>query len=153
MALEIKSNDTLVKLNIEKLGNKSLDVENDRNYWLIIDISVKNKWFNYYDNGETLEFSDIVRLSEDFKEMLDGKITEDQYIFFTEPDFEFVFHPPVNIGSNRIEPTIDFIINLTDNSKAYTGEQYILPLDTDNSLKLIDCFNEAIERLTPKNYT
>jgi hypothetical protein len=153
MGIEVRNTDTLMKFNIEKLGNKSEDDPRVQDYWMIVEVSVRNKWFNFYDKSESLEYSNIVHIKNVYEKIQKGEITENTGLGFTEPDFEFVLHPPFKFGNDTIGCSMDFIINLTDNSKAYNGEQYLLPLDDDETAKFIDYLNQVIVNLKPKNYS
>jgi hypothetical protein len=153
IGLKIKRDDTLFKFNIDKLGCKSIDDPNDTNYWLIVDMSVRNKWFNYYSKDETLELDDLIRIKEVYEGILNGTFIETKRIGFIEPNFEFVFYPDIKHNIQRVGQRMDFIINLTDDRTAFTGEKYILPLGEDNTAKFIDYLNQVIVNLKPKNYS
>jgi hypothetical protein len=148
MGLRIKRADTLLKFNIEKLGCKSSDDPNDNNYWLIVEVSVKNKWFNYYySKDETLEFNDLIRIKELYEEIINGTFTETSRIGFIEPNFEFVFYPDIKHDIQRCGQRMDFIINLSNNETAFTGEKYILPLGENYTTELIDYIDNSIARM------
>ena len=117
-------NYTDFELNINRTNKKETDPI-DR--WCEVSLKIENEYFKYKTiNSEILMESDIEYLIKEFDKLLKGKIKEDEYIEFIEPDLEFILRPAKQIYE---EETIDIRINLFQN-----GDY--------NSYKIISCVSD-----------
>jgi hypothetical protein len=53
--IDIDTEDTHIHFEVEKIGSRNT-FEYILDYWMIVDVSVVNKFFNYHDKSETLEY-------------------------------------------------------------------------------------------------
>ena len=156
---------TKVKFCIKGLGNGLCSDEGKDSCWCLIDILIKNRWFDYWKSeDEIIDYGELISLRDALQALLNDEIDKDTIIEFIEPDLEFHLHPKydrressvyVKEGYEIQDISADLVINLFD-SDGYNGESYKYPLDRreieilkthiDNSIPLLDKIWENYEK-------
>lgn len=150
----IESGETKFVFRVDKIGNNNTENYKDLDYWVVVTVEVNNRFFKYSDHGESLEYGDLIYIRDSFEKLLSDRLSEKTELSFIEPDFEFVLFPKFDLrtvpgawckeGHEIQDISVDFIINLTESNHAYSGEQYILPLNRQEITKWRDYLNDAI---------
>lgn len=137
-------NYTDFELNINKTNKKETDPI-DR--WCEVSLKIENEYFKYKtNNSEILIESDIEYLIKEFDKLLRGKIKEDEYIDFIEPDLEFILRPAKQIYE---EETIDIRINLFQNG-ALSADFYNLCIGRQEIEQILIYLNEIMPTIKLK---
>ena len=118
--------------------------------WCNITVIIKNKYFRYVKSCDELLLScEIDKIKKNLKALLDDKIKQEEEINFIEPDLSMILHPKRNCKENPklvyiregyeiIDIRMEFILNLTDNERAYTGQKYIIPFNREEIQQLYE---------------
>lgn len=138
--LRLQIGNTEFKFWFNGLGNGLHDDE-IRSCWCLIGLTVLNHYFNFKDYGETMTVEEVVYLRDRLNNLLRGELSEDVYIAFIEPDFEFILYPKLDLrtlknvivkeGHEFKDISVKFIINLSTGSIWRNAEQYIIPFDRE----------------------
>lgn len=141
-------------LKIDNYTNFELDINRTNkkekepmNRWCEVSLKIENEYFKYKKiNSEILMESDIEYLIKEFDKLLKGKIKEDEYIDFIEPDLEFILRPVKQIYK---EETIDIRINLLQNG-ALSADFYNLCIGRQEIEQILIYLNEVVPTIKLK---
>ncbi len=91
MDVKLNNGFTEFKFDINRIVNKESEE------WCNMQISVKNEFFNYKNEGELLLFSEVEEIKNYLEQLLNGKLEEEEQLDFTEPDLELNLYPSDNV--------------------------------------------------------
>ena len=91
MDVKLNNGFTEFKFDINRIVNKESEE------WCSMQISVKNEFFNYKNEGELLLFSEVEEIKNYLEQLLNGKLEEEEQLDFTEPDLELNLYPSDNV--------------------------------------------------------
>ena len=141
-------------LKIDNYTNFELDINRTNkkekepmSRWCEVSLKIENEYFKYKKiNSEILMESDIEYLIKEFDKLLKGKIKEDEYIDFIEPDLEFILRPVKQIYK---EETVDIRINLLQNG-ALSADFYNLCIGRQEIEQILIYLNEIVPTIKLK---
>lgn len=135
---------TNFEFNISRTHKKEKD-SMDR--WCEVSLIVENEYFKYkIINNEILLECEIKDLIKQFDNLLKGKLKEDKYIDFIEPDLEFILRPA---KQSYEEDIVDFRINLFQDG-VLSADFYNLCLGSEETEQLLIYLNEIIPTIKVK---
>ena len=104
------------------------------------------EWLNYHnEDDEILDSSEVERLESMLTLLINGMITTEQAIEFTEPDFSFCISPAVEIQNTFLDISAEWRIHFWDNG-ALTSNYLSIMLDRKEIIKL----KEYLSSITSK---
>lgn len=134
MDVKLNNGFTEFKFNIDKIVNK------DSEEWCNMQISVKNEFFNYKNEGELLLFSEVEEIKNYLEQLLNGKLEEEEQLDFTEPDLELNLYPSDNVEYILL----DIKFNLIEQGEL-SADYYNLCLDKKEIDELYSYLKEWID--------
>lgn len=138
MRFEMATED--IQFSLEIRGWKPPTRENRHDDWCKCDLRVKVGDYLDYSvlDDEFLEFPDVVRLGSCLEKLLCGEFSEDELIFFTEPDLSFELHPKFMLGSEECDVSAELMIALRRSDTNYNGAVLTLPLERSDIESLLE---------------
>lgn len=120
-----------IELSLDIRGWAPPTRENRSDDWCKCDLHVRIGDYLDYSvlDDEFLEFPDIVRLAGRLDSLLNGEISKDEFVFFTEPDLTFELHPKTTLGSDELDVSAELMIALRRPDTNYNGAVVTLPLE------------------------
>ena len=104
------------------------------------------EWLNYHnEDDEILDSSEVERLESMLTLLINGMITTEQEIEFTEPDFSFCISPAVEIQNTFLDISAEWRIHFWDNG-ALTSNYLSIMLDRKEIIRL----KEYLSSITSK---
>ena len=88
-------------------------IENYDQYWCNVRLEFKNNNFNYIEESDILQKTEVKRIYEMLTKCLSNQLQEDTVLYFDEPDLEFRLFKNKQDNEHRVElrifPCIDDI--------------------------------------------
>ena len=104
------------------------------------------EWLNYHnEDDEILDSSEVERLESMLTLLINGMITTEQEIEFTEPDFSFCISPAVEIQNTFLDISAEWRIHFWDDG-ALTCNYLSIMLDRDEIKELKEYLSSIIGR-------
>lgn len=114
--------------------------------WCKVDL--KLKCCDYIDykvlNDEMLESADVEELAWQLERLLNGGISEETLICFTEPDLNFTLYPKQFTGNFKTDISAELMISLRRSDTNYNGLMLTIPMDRDDIKALLNYLKEVI---------
>lgn len=134
-----------IELSLEIRGWEPPTKENRSDDWCKCDLRVRVGDYLDYSvlDDEFLEFPDIVRLADRLDRLLNGEISKDEFVFFTEPDLTFELHPKTTLGSDELDVCAELMIALRRPDTNYNGAVLTLPLERSNIESLLEYLKDV----------
>lgn len=103
----------------------------DWDNWCRVDLNVKVGDYMDYSVGddEMLTSCEVLVLIRELEKLLNGGVTEQTQIGFTEPDLTFELYPRSTLGSEELDVWAELIIALRLKNTNYNGVVLNLPLE------------------------
>lgn len=135
-----------IEFSLEIRGWEQPAKENCGDDWCKCDLRVKVGDYLDYSvlDDEFLEFPNVVRLGSCLEKLLCGEFSEDETIFFTEPDLTFELHPKFMLGSEECGVSAELMIALRRPDTNYNGAVLILPLEREDIKSLLEYLKEVM---------
>ena len=134
MHVKLNNGFTEFKFDINRIVNKESEE------WCSMQISVKNEFFNYKNEGELLLFSEVEEIKNYLAQLLNGKLEEEEQLDFTEPDLELNLYPSDNVEYILL----DIKFNLIEQGEL-SADYYNLCLDKKEIDELYSYLKEWID--------
>lgn len=134
MDVKLNNGFTEFKFDINRIVNKESEE------WCSMQISVKNEFFNYKNEGELLLFSEVEEIKNYLEQLLNGKLEEEEQLDFTEPDLELNLYPSDNVEYILL----DIKCNLIEQGEL-SADYYNLCLDKKEIDELYSYLKEWID--------
>lgn len=134
MDVKLNNGFTEFKFDINRIINKESEE------WCSMQISVKNEFFNYKNEGELLLFSEVEEIKNYLEQLLNGKLEEEEQLDFTEPDLELNLYPSDNVEYILL----DIKFNLIEQGEL-SADYYNLCLDKKEIDELYSYLKEWID--------
>lgn len=134
MDVKLNNGFTEFKFDINRIVNKESEE------WCSMQISVKNEFFNYKNEGELLLFSEVEEIKNYLEQLLNGKLEEEEQLDFTEPDLEINLYPSDNVEYILL----DIKFNLIEQGEL-SADYYNLCLDKKEIDELYSYLKEWID--------
>ena len=134
MDVKLNNGFTEFKFDINRIVNKESED------WCSMQISVKNEFFNYKNEGELLLFSEVEEIKNYLEQLLNGKLEEEEQLDFTEPDLELNLYPSDNVEYILL----DIKFNLIEQGEL-SADYYNLCLDKKEIDELYSYLKEWID--------
>ena len=134
MDVKLNNGFTEFKFDINRIVNKESEE------WCNMQISVKNEFFNYKNEGELLLFSEVEEIKNYLEQLLNGKLEEEEQLDFTEPDLELNLYPSDNVEYILL----DIKFNLIEQGEL-SADYYNLCLDKKEIDELYSYLKEWID--------
>ena len=134
MDVKLNNGFTEFKFDINSIVNKESEE------WCSMQISVKNEFFNYKNEGELLLFSEVEEIKNYLEQLLNGKLEEEEQLDFTEPDLELNLYPSDNVEYILL----DIKFNLIEKGEL-SADYYNLCLDKKEIDELYSDLKEWID--------
>ena len=134
MDVKLNNGFTEFKFDINRIVNK------ESAEWCSMQISVKNEFFNYKNEGELLLFSEVEEIKNYLEQLLNGKLEEEEQLDFTEPDLELNLYPSDNVEYILL----DIKFNLIEQGEL-SADYYNLCLDKKEIDELYSYLKEWID--------
>ncbi len=134
MDVKLNNGFTEFKFDINRIVNKESEE------WCSMQISVKNEFFNYKNEGELLLFSEVEEIKNYLEQLLNGKLEEEEQLDFTEPDLELNLYPSDNVEYILL----DIKFNLIEQGEL-SADYYNLCLDKKEIDELYSYLKEWID--------
>ena len=134
MDVKLNNGFTEFKFDINRIVNKESEE------WCSMQISVKNEFFNYKNEGELLLFSEVEEIKNYLEQLLNGKLEEEEQLDFTEPDLELNLYPSDNVEYILL----DIKFNLIEQGEL-SADYYNLCLDKKEIDELYSYLKEGID--------
>ncbi len=116
-----------------KIGGYTAPCDNYRceDNWCKVDLQVKvGDYMDYYvENDEMLASCEVLSLARRLENLLNGGITKQTQIGFTEPDLTFELYPKSALGKDELDVWAEMHIALRLKDTNYNGAVLILPLE------------------------
>ena len=161
MGLILDDGGTKLRFSVDSIGNNNVDDYSKLDYWMVISVSVNNKFFNYRYRGETLQYADLISIRNTLNTLLENRLKQKEKLDFIEPDLEFMLYPQLDLrtipgtwckeGYEIQDISVDFKINLPDNERGYSGEYHVVPLLRDEIVIWRDYLDQAIKDFDARN--
>ena len=135
MNVKLNNGFTEFKFDINRIVNKESEE------WCSMQISVKNEFFNYKNEGELLLFSEVEEIKNYLEQLLNGKLEEEEQLDFTEPDLELNLYPSDNVEYILL----DIKFNLIEQGEL-SADYYNLCLDKKEIDELYSYLKEWIDK-------
>lgn len=135
MDVKLNNGFTEFKFDINRIVNKESEE------WCSMQISVKNEFFNYKNEGELLLFSEVEEIKNYLEQLLNGKLEEEEQLDFTEPDLELNLYPSDNVEYILL----DIKFNLIEQGEL-SADYYNLCLDKKEIDELYSYLKEWIDK-------
>lgn len=135
-----------IKFSLEIRGWKPPARENRSDDWCKCDLRVKVGDYLDYSvlDDEFLEYPDVVRLAGRLDSLLNGELSKDEFVFFTEPDLTFELHPKTKLGSDELDVCAELMIALRRPDTNYNGAVLTLPLERGDIESLLRYLKDVI---------
>ena len=134
MDVKLNNGFTEFKFDINRIVNKESEE------WCSMQISVKNEFFNYKNEGELLLFSEVEEIKNYLEQLLNGKLEEEEQLDFPEPDLELNLYPSDNVEYILL----DIKFNLIEQGEL-SADYYNLCLDKKEIDELYSYLKEWID--------
>ena len=134
MDVKLNNGFTEFKFDINRIVNKESEE------WCSMQISVKNEFFNYKNEGELLLFNEVEEIKNYLEQLLNGKLEEEEQLDFTEPDLELNLYPSDNVEYILL----DIKFNLIEQGEL-SADYYNLCLDNKEIDELYSYLKEWID--------
>lgn len=134
MDVKLNNGFTEFKFDINRIVNKESEE------WCSMQISVKNEFFNYKNEGELLLFNEVEEIKNYLEQLLNGKLEEEEQLDFTEPDLELNLYPSDNVEYILL----DIKFNLIEQGEL-SADYYNLCLDKKEIDELYSYLKEWID--------
>ena len=134
MDVKLNNGFTEFKFDINRIVNKESEE------WCSMQISVKNEFFNYKNEGKLLLFSEVEEIKNYLEQLLNGKLEEEEQLDFTEPDLELNLYPSDNVEYILL----DIKFNLIEQGEL-SADYYNLCLDKKEIDELYSYLKEWID--------
>ena len=134
MDVKLNNGFTEFKFDINRIVNKESEE------WCSMQISVKNEFFNYKNEGELLLFNEVEEIKNYLEQLLNGKLEEEEQLDFTEPDLELNLYPSDNVEYILL----DIQFNLIEQGEL-SADYYNLCLDKKEIDELYSYLKEWID--------
>lgn len=134
MDVKLNNGFTEFKFDINRIVNKESEE------WCSMQISVKNEFFNYKNEGELLLFSEVEEIKNYLEQLLNGKLEEEEQLDFTESDLELNLYPSDNVEYILL----DIKFNLIEQGEL-SADYYNLCLDKKEIDELYSYLKEWID--------
>ena len=176
MGLLLNKGETELRFSVDKKGFTNHEDCNDfscNDFWVVTSVSVKNRHFCYSLTDSVFVYNDLIYIRDNFIKLLAGQIHEKEEIGFIEPDYSFIFYPPLKyteklvnyngeerickeypaltpseqwrVGENK-DIVCEFIIALTTTSNVYPGDRYVILLHEEDIVAWRDYLNDMIDK-------
>ncbi|MDE6726985.1 MAG: hypothetical protein K2J80_03475 [Oscillospiraceae bacterium] len=96
-------------------------------------------------DDEFLACCEVPALSRELEKLLNGEITKDKSIGFTEPDLTFELHPKSVLGKDEIDVCAELMIALRRPDTNYNGAVLALPFSRDDLESLSEYLKDVIK--------
>jgi len=118
-----------------------IGIENYDQYWCNVRLEFKNKNFNYLEESDILQKTEVKKIYEMLTKCLSNQLSEDTILYFDEPDIEFVLYKNKIDEQHRVELKI-FIFNEV---LGYTEDHYSIMLYNKEINLLRDYLYELVK--------
>ena len=114
--------------------------------WCKVDLKIKCRDYMDYKilNDEMLESKDVERLAMELERLLNGAISEETLICFTEPDLNFTLYPKQVTGNFEDDISAELMISLRRSDTNYNGLVLTVPMERDDIKGLLFYLKEVI---------
>lgn len=115
--------------------------------WCKVDLKIKCRDYMDYKvlNDEMLESADVEKLAWELARLLNGDISEETLICFTEPDLNFTLYPKQFTGNFEADISAELMISLRRSDTNYNGLMLTIPMDRDDIIALLLYLKEVME--------
>lgn len=116
--------------------------------WCRCDMRVKIGGYLDYSvlDDEFLESCEVVRFARELEKLMNGEISKDTLIAFTEPDLSFGLHPKSILGKDELDICAELMIALRRPDTNYNGAVLTLPLERESIKQLFEYLNEVMTK-------
>ena len=128
-------------LKLDGYEKSIIGIENYDQYWYNVRLEFKNKNFNYLEESDILQKTEVKRIYEMLTKCLSNQLQEDTVLYFDEPDIEFILFKNKVDNKHRVE----FRIFICNEVVGYTEDHYSIMLYNKEINLLRDYLYELVK--------
>lgn len=136
-----------MELSLEIRNFRTPSKRDDWDNWCKVDLRVKVGDYMDYSvvNDEMLMSQEVLSLLHGLEKLLNGGITKQTMICFTEPDLTFELYPKSTLGRDELDEWAELLIALRLKDTNYNGAVLTLPLERGNIAALLEYMKGVVE--------
>ena len=136
-----------INIHLDIRNYKASGKDNGNSVWCRCDYKFScGEWLNYHkEDVGILDSSEVERLESMLAKLVNGMVTGNEEISFTEPDFVFHISPAVEIQNTILDISAEWRIYFWDNG-ALTNNYLSITLDRKDIVELKEYLSSIISK-------
>lgn len=136
-----------MELSLEIRNYRTPSKRDDWDNWCKVDLRIKVGDYMDYSvlDDEMLMSQEVLPLLHRLEELLNGGITKQTMICFTEPDLTFELYPKSMLGNDELDEWVELLIALRLKDTNYNGAVLTLPLERGDIAALLEYLKGVVE--------